>query len=99
MKPSPQLLMSGPHPNSPITRLFLLAAAAMPIIFFGTQIVAGPFYPRYSSSQQSVSMLGTHFSRCPWIFNAGEALAGLAALAGAVWPLSVFRKTHFYSAC
>jgi hypothetical membrane protein len=96
MKPSSQSLMSGPHPNRPITRFCLLAAAAMPIIFFGTQIAAAPFYPGYSFSQQSVSMLGTHFSRHPWIFNAGETLTGLAALAGAVGLYQVFRtKTYF----
>jgi hypothetical membrane protein len=96
MKPSPQSLVSGPHPNRPITKLFLLAAAVMPVIFFGTQIVAAPFYPGYSFSQQSVSMLGTHFSRHPWIFNAGGTLTGLAALAGAVGLYQIFRtKTHF----
>jgi hypothetical membrane protein len=61
--------MSGPHLDRRITSHCLLAAAVMPIIFFGTQIVAAPFYPGYSFSQQSVSMLGTHFSRHPWIFT------------------------------
>jgi hypothetical protein len=54
--------MSGLHPNRPVTSLCLLAAAAMPIIFFGTQIAAAPFYPGYTFSMQSVSMLGTQFS-------------------------------------
>ncbi len=41
-------------------------------------------------------MLGTHFSRHPWIFNAGEILTGVAALAGAVGLYRVFRReTHF----
>jgi hypothetical membrane protein len=88
--------MRGPYPNRVITKLFLLAAAVMPVIFFGTQVAAAPFYPGYSFSQQSVSMLGTHFSRHPWIFNIGETLTGLAALAGAVGLYQVFRtKTHF----
>jgi hypothetical membrane protein len=96
LKSSPQSLMSGPHLDRRITSHCLLAAAVMPIIFFGTQIVAAPFYPGYSFSLQSVSMLGTHFSRHPWIFNAGETLTGLAALAGAVGLYRVFRtKTHF----
>jgi hypothetical membrane protein len=63
----------------------------MPAIFFLTQIAAAPFYPGYSFAQQSVSMLGTHFSRHPWIFNIGETLTGLAALAGAVGLYQVFR--------
>jgi hypothetical membrane protein len=96
MKTSSQSVMRTTHPDGPITRLCLLAAAAMPIIFFGTQIVAAPFYPGYSFSQYSVSMLGTHFSRHPWIFNAGGTLTGLAALAGAVGLYQIFRtKTHF----
>jgi hypothetical protein len=41
----------------------------MPVIFFGIQIAAAPFYPGYSFSQESVSMLRTHFSRHPWMFN------------------------------
>jgi hypothetical membrane protein len=76
--------MSGLHPNRPVTSLCLLAAAAMPIIFFGTQIAAAPFYPRYSFSMQSVSMLGTQFSRHPWIFNTGEMLTGFAAIVSAL---------------
>jgi hypothetical membrane protein len=62
--------------------------------------VAAPLYPGYSFAQQSVSMLDTHFSRHPWIFNAGEALTGLGALAGAVGLYQVFRtKTHFLLSC
>ena len=87
--------MSGSHLDRRITSCCLLAAAVMPIIFFGTQIAAAPFYPGYSLSQQSASMLGTHFSRHPWIFNIGETLTGIAALAGAVGLYQVFRtKTH-----
>jgi hypothetical membrane protein len=96
MKSSSQSRMSGSHLDRRITSWCLLAAAVMPIIFFGTQIAATPFYPDYSFSQQSVSMLGTHFSRHPWIFNAGEMLTGFAALAGAVGLYQIFRtKTHF----
>jgi len=88
--------MSGRHSNRSITSLCLLAAAAAPILYFATQIVAAPFYPGYSFSQQSVSMLGTHFSRYPWIFNTGAMLTGLAALGAALGLYRIFRrKTHF----
>jgi hypothetical membrane protein len=80
--------------------LCLLAAVAMPIIFFGTQIAAAPFYPGYSFSQQSISMLGTSFSQRPWIFNAGETLTGVTALAAALGLFQVFRrKTNFLVSC
>jgi Predicted membrane protein len=77
-----------------------LSATAMPIIFFGTQIAAAPFYPGYSFSQQSISMLGTSFSERPWIFNAGETLTGVTALAAALGLFQVFlRKTNFLVSC
>jgi hypothetical membrane protein len=83
------------HPNRAFTSVCLLAAAAMPVLYFGTQIVAAPFYPGYSFSLLSVSMLGSHFSRHPWIFNVGEMLTGFAALGAALGLYRSFRtKTH-----
>jgi hypothetical protein len=62
---------------------------------FVTQIVSAPFYPGYSFSQESVSMLGTHFSQDPWIFNLGELLTGISALAGSLGLFLAFRRvTH-----
>ena len=90
--------MSELHPNHfnrSLTSLCLLASAAMPIIYFGTQIVAAPFFPGYSFSLHSVSMLGTRFSRHPGIFNTGEMLTGFAALGAALGLYRSFRrKTH-----
>jgi len=98
MKRLPASLMSALHTNDfnrSLTSLCLLASAAMPIIYFGTQIVAAPFFPGYSFSLHSVSMLGTRFSRHPAIFNAGEMLTGFAALGGALGLYRSFRrKTH-----
>src|SRR4029077_1402951 len=95
MKPLPEPGMSGLPDNRSLTSLCLLAATAVPILYFGTQIAAAPFYPGYSFSQQSASMLGTQFSREPWIFNAGAVLTGVAALAAALGLYRSFRgKTH-----
>lgn len=81
------------HPS--LTSLCLLAAVAAPILSIGTQLAAAPFYPRYSFSLLSVSMLGTHFSRHPCIFNAGEMLTGFATFVGAFGLYRSFRvKTH-----
>ena len=45
-------------------------------------------------------MLGTSFSRRPWIFNAGETLTGVTALAAALGLYQVFRwKTNFLLSC
>ena len=87
--------MSGLHPNRSLTSFCLLAAVATPILAFVAQIAAAPFYPGYSFTLQSGSMLGTHFSRQPWIFNTGELLAGFAALAAAFGLYRSFRgRTH-----
>ena len=60
----------------------LYAAIAMPVIYFGTQLVAAPFYPDYSFSRDTASMLGTTDSHHPWIFNLGAMLTGVAGLVG-----------------
>jgi hypothetical membrane protein len=83
--------MSGPHPKRSLTSFCLLAAVATPILALVTQVAAAPFYPGYSFSLQSGSMLGTHFSRHPWIFNTGELLIGIAALAAAFGLYRSFR--------
>jgi len=66
-----------------VTLWTLYAAIAMPLIYFGTQLVAAPFYPGYSFSQDTASMLGTTASRQPWILNLGAILTGVAGVAGA----------------
>jgi hypothetical membrane protein len=82
--------------NKPVTRMCLLAAAAVPVVYFGIQIVAAPFYPGYSFSLQSVSMLGTQFSREPWIYNVGAMLIGSCAFGAAFGLYLVFQtKTSF----
>ncbi|HVB99355.1 MAG TPA: DUF998 domain-containing protein [Candidatus Dormibacteraeota bacterium] len=87
--------MSQSHPYRSLTGLCLLLAAAAPALYFGTQVVAAPFYPGYSFSHLSASMLGTRFSHHPAIFNVGEMLTGLAALGGAFGLYLCFRvKTH-----
>ena len=96
MKSLPKSIMNRLHPKRSLASLGLLAAAAAPVLYFGAQIAAAPYYPGYSFSLLSESRSGTRFSRCPWIFNAGEILAGLATLAGAFGLYRSFRaETHF----
>jgi hypothetical membrane protein len=61
----------------------LYAAIAMAAIYYGTQLVAAPFYPGYSFANDTASMLGTTASHQPWIFNLGAILTGVAGLVGA----------------
>jgi hypothetical membrane protein len=55
-------------------------AIAVPIVYFGTQLVASAFYPGYSFLQLSASMLGSPNSSHPAIFNAGAILTGAAMI-------------------
>lgn len=57
----------------------LAAAIAVPIIYFGAQLVAAPYFPGYSFAVMPASLLGTQDSQHPWIFNGGAILTGLAA--------------------
>ncbi len=83
------------QPRRSLDGLCLLAAAATPVLSFGTLLAARPFYPGFKFSVLSISMMGTRFSRQPWIFNTGEILTGLAALAGAWGLFQAFRaKTN-----
>ena len=65
------------------TTLMLWAALAMPLLYFGVQLMAVPFYPGYHFATDTASMLGTSVSRHPGIFNTGAILTGIAGLAGA----------------
>jgi hypothetical membrane protein len=55
-------------------------AIAVPILYFGTQLVASAFYPRYSFLQLSASMLGSPNSTHPAVFNTGAILTGAALM-------------------
>ncbi len=58
----------------------LLAGIAVPILYFGMQVIAAPFYPGYSFLANSASQLGSDRSTQPWILNAGAMLTGIATL-------------------
>ncbi len=77
--------------NKALTNVGLMAAVAMPILYFGCQLLAAPFYPGYSFARNSASMLGSPFSAHPWIFNVGAVLTGVAAILGAVGLYRAFR--------
>jgi hypothetical membrane protein len=53
---------------------------AVPILYYGTQVVAAPFFPDYSFMRQAASLLGSNLSTYPLIFNTGVIATGLATL-------------------
>ena len=82
--------------NNSLKGMGLIAAMAMPVLYFATQLAAAPFYPGYSFSRDGASMLGTRLSLQPWIFNLGAILTGVTALLGAIGLILAFRTAaHF----
>jgi len=69
--------------NQRPTTLMLWAAVAVPLLYFGVQLIAAPFYPGYNFATDTASMLGTSASRHPGIFNSGAIVDGIAGLIGA----------------
>lgn len=63
-----------------VTRAGLVAAVAVPVLYFGAQLAAAPFYPGYSFLTDSASMLGSDRSTLPAVLNVGAFLTGIAAL-------------------
>ena len=61
-------------------RIGLASGMAVPFLYYGTQIVAAPFFPDYSFMRQAASLLGSNLSTRPLIFNAGVIATGLATL-------------------
>ncbi len=74
-----------------LTRISLASAGYMPVIYYGAQLVAAPFYPGYSFSHEMASTLGTSHSRQPWIFNLALMLTGIAAIIGSFGLYQTFR--------
>jgi hypothetical membrane protein len=66
-----------------VTRAALALGAAVPLLYFGTQLAAAPAHPGYDFVRQAASELGSPASRAPWVFNTGAVLTGLATLAAA----------------
>lgn len=73
-----------PQQPSFATRVALMAAMAVPVLYYGAQLAAAPFYPGYNFLSDSTSLLGSDFAAVPQILNTGAFLTGIAAFAGAV---------------
>ena len=51
---------------------------AVPLLYYGVQVVAAPFYSGFSFLSTTASELGSDGSTRPSIFNAGAILVGIA---------------------
>jgi hypothetical protein len=63
-----------------IVRCSLVAGAVVPLLYFGAQALAAPFFPDFSFWAHTASLLGSDLSTRPGILNGGAALTGVASL-------------------
>jgi hypothetical membrane protein len=68
---------------TPIQRLSLWCGVCVPLVYFGAQLVAAPFYPDYSFMVNSASQLGSDRSSFPQLLNVGAMFSGALGLLSA----------------
>jgi hypothetical membrane protein len=64
----------------------------VPLLYYGIQIVAAPYFPGYSFTSQAASLLGSDRSTHPSIFNAGVIATGIATLGAALGFFRALRR-------
>src|SRR5215469_6143537 len=65
---------------------------AVPLLYYGIQLVAAPFFPDFSVLGTTASELGSDRSARPWILNSGAILTGIAAVVGSIGLLRALRR-------
>jgi hypothetical membrane protein len=61
------------------TKIALYMGVAVPILYFGIQLLAAPFFPNYNFVDHVASLLGSDLSTFPAIFNIGAIVTGILA--------------------
>ena len=54
-------------------RLSLFAGVAVPLLYFGAQAIAAPFFPDFNFWAHTASLLGSDLSTRPDVLNGGAA--------------------------
>src|SRR3954469_5468505 len=72
----------------------LTAGLLLPVLYFGIQAAAAPFYPGYSFLNRDASTLGSEGSTAPWIFNVGTLAVGLCEVVAAWGFLRGLRRVR-----
>jgi hypothetical membrane protein len=75
-----------------ITLAALGFGIAVPFLYYGTQVVAAPYFPGYSFITLAASALGSDFSTHPAIFNTGVIATGMATLFAAFGFFLAFQR-------
>ncbi len=71
---------------------------AVPLIYYGIQVLAAPFYPGFSVLGNTASELGSDRSEHAVIFNAGIMVQGVASLAASIGFFLALRRMRINSA-
>ncbi len=85
-------LSISPSRQASVTDLLLLGLVAVPVLYYGTLLIAASLYPGYSHVTQYASELGSASARYPGIFNTGTILGGIAGVLGAVGTWRALRS-------
>jgi hypothetical protein len=64
-----------------MNRRLLGFGVAIPLLYFGIQLAAAPYFPGYSFLDRDASSLGSDASTAPWIFNVGALVLGIIKIA------------------
>lgn len=78
-------------------RISLLAGISVPILYFGAQALAAPFFPGFSILTHSASQLGSDLSSHPEILNGGAALTGAAGLVASLGLFTALRDQRVWA--
>src|SRR5215207_7095512 len=70
----------------------LRSGIMVPILYFGTQLLASPFFPDYSFLSMVASLLGSDLAPYPAIFNSGAIITGIATIIASVGFLLAFKQ-------
>jgi hypothetical membrane protein len=84
--------LAAPKRPTTMTVLLLCAGIAVPLLYFGVQLAAAPFFPGYSFLSRDASTLGSPGSRLPAVFNIGAICVGIASLLAAWGFLRALRS-------
>jgi hypothetical membrane protein len=80
-----------------IQRFSLCCGVLVPLVYFGAQLAAAPFYPGYSFLVNSASQLGSDASTFPALFNGGAIGIGIfVGLLTAFWAVRDGRAMRGY---
>ena len=80
------------------SRFALAFGVAVPLLYFGAQLAAAPFFPGFSVLRHSASMLGSDLSTRPEILNTGAMLTGLATLISVIGFARALKVSGAHSA-